>query len=998
MKVKNQIFEKFSGLRLILLAVLCAGVLGLSGAQPAHAASIGCTVNDLITAIDNANANPDTTTIDLATNCTYTLTVPISDGSGFHGLEITTPVIINGNGATITRDSSAPIFRIFLVTSTGSLTVGNLAVSNGNMNSPWPSQPIGGGILNFGTVTVNNSTVSGNSAVSDNPVPESNDDGFGGGIYNSNILILNNSTVSGNSAAEGGGIFNTGTLNVTGSTFSSNTADNQGGGIFNSDSGTVTVTNSLVSSNTCRLSLGGGISNNAGTLNVVDSTFSNNVCPTGGALWNGGTLSVRGSTFSSNTASAYNGGGISNLGTATVENSTLSGNSANEGGGIASSGTLNVANSTFSNNTGYIDGGGLSVFICTAATVTNSTFHGNSADRGGGIANYCGPVTVTNSTLSGNSASSFGGGLAKLNNFATVVLYNTIAAGNTNGDCASGSFGADAFNIDSDGSCDNATTRTMAQLALGLLANNGGSTQTMALGAGSVAIDAGNNTAATNAGLTTDQRGTGFPRIRGATVDIGAFEACAAGTYDTGSGCVPADPGHYVAAAGATSQTPCAPGFYQPNSGSVSCIAAGPGHYVASSASSAQTACASGSYQPNAGAAACNLASPGYFVDTAGATTQTACPTGYTSNVGATSCTPLDAIAPTAAPTQSPAANGAGWNNSNVTVSWNWADNAGGSGIDPGNCITSSTSSSEGTLPLSATCKDNVGNTGNVSYTVKVDKTAPSVSCGAADGLWHASDVSIACTSGDGTSGLANGADADFNLTTSVASGTETSNASTNSRSVADQAGNSATAGPISGNKIDKKAPSISITAPTATTYALNQVVAANYSCSDGGADVASCAGTVASGANLNTTSVGPKTFTLNATDNAANTSSVNVNYTVAYNFSGFFQPVDNGSVLNVVKAGSAVPVKFSLGGNFGLNIMAANSPASGAVTCSSSEPPDAIEETVTAGGSSLSYDATTNQYTYVWKTDKAWANTCRQLHVKLTDGTDHVADFKFTK
>ena len=56
------------------------------------------------------------------------------------------------------------------------------------------------------------------------------------------------------------------------------------------------------------------------------------------------------------------------------------------------------------------------------------------------------------------------------------------------------------------------------------------------------------------------------------------------------------------------------------------------------------------------------------------------------------------------------------------------------------------------------------------------------------------------------------------------------------------------------------------------------------------------------------------------------------------------------------------------------------------------------IEETVTAGGSSLSYNATTNQYTYVWKTDKAWANTCRQLHVKLSDGTNHVADFKFTK
>jgi hypothetical protein len=58
----------------------------------------------------------------------------------------------------------------------------------------------------------------------------------------------------------------------------------------------------------------------------------------------------------------------------------------------------------------------------------------------------------------------------------------------------------------------------------------------------------------------------------------------------------------------------------------------------------------------------------------------------------------------------------------------------------------------------------------------------------------------------------------------------------------------------------------------------------------------------------------------------------------------------------------------------------------------------DDIEQTVTAGGSSLSYDAGTGTYTYVWKTDKTWANTCRRLTVRLSDGTDHWADFRFTK
>jgi hypothetical protein len=89
---------------------------------------------------------------------------------------------------------------------------------------------------------------------------------------------------------------------------------------------------------------------------------------------------------------------------------------------------------------------------------------------------------------------------------------------------------------------------------------------------------------------------------------------------------------------------------------------------------------------------------------------------------------PTDSIAPTAAPTQFPPANGAGWNNTDVTVTWHWTDNAGGSGIDSANCTTSTVSSGEGaSLTLNATCKDLAGNTGNASYAVKVDKTKPTL-------------------------------------------------------------------------------------------------------------------------------------------------------------------------------------------------------------------------------------------------------------------------------
>jgi hypothetical protein len=213
-------------------------------------------------------------------------------------------------------------------------------------------------------------------------------------------------------------------------------------------------------------------------------------------------------------------------------------------------------------------------------------------------------------------------------------------------------------------------------------------------------------------------------------VTISYATICAAGTYDNGSSCVNADPGYYVDIAGATSQTPCEMGFYQPNSGATSCIPAAPGKYAPTIGMIAATDCALGSYQPNAGSSSCILASPGYFVDTIGAVAQSLCPVGYTSLAGAASCTPIDNLPPTPSPTQSPAANIAGWNNSDVTVIWNWADNAGGSGIDNANCNMSTVSSGEGNITLNASCKDLAGNTGSASYTIKVDKTAPVTSAG----------------------------------------------------------------------------------------------------------------------------------------------------------------------------------------------------------------------------------------------------------------------------
>ena len=113
------------------------------------------------------------------------------------------------------------------------------------------------------------------------------------------------------------------------------------------------------------------------------------------------------------------------------------------------------------------------------------------------------------------------------------------------------------------------------------------------------------------------------------------------------------------------------------------------------------------------------------------------------------------------------------------------------------------------------------------------------------------------------------------------------------------------------------------------------------------------------------------------------------------FDFSGFFPPVENPPTVNSVKAGRAIPIKFSLNGDQGLDIFESGFPKSQEVECDGSDPDD-VEETTTAGSSSLSYDPNSDQYTYVWKTDKSWSGACRELIVKLTDGSVHTALFNF--
>jgi hypothetical protein len=111
--------------------------------------------------------------------------------------------------------------------------------------------------------------------------------------------------------------------------------------------------------------------------------------------------------------------------------------------------------------------------------------------------------------------------------------------------------------------------------------------------------------------------------------------------------------------------------------------------------------------------------------------------------------------------------------------------------------------------------------------------------------------------------------------------------------------------------------------------------------------------------------------------------------------FSGFFQPVDNPPTVNVVNAGSAVPVKFSLGGNRGLAIFAPGYPRVLTIACAAGVVTDEIETTVAASSSGLQFDPSTGLYTYTWKTQKGWSG-CRRLELLFVDRSLRVADFKF--
>ena len=411
-------------------------------------------------ALEETNELAGADTINLQPNVTYALTM--SDSLGI-ALKIADSVTINGSNNTIdamgvgssllyvtkcVRDASASN-----VCAIGSpvVTVYGVSFLHGNAIQQ------GGGILNYGTLTLSHCVVSSNKAgkVGDNF-------GIGGGIFNNGTLTLSDCVVADN--------------NATGNTYG------YAGGIWNA--ATMIVANSVVSNNSTNgpSTLGGGIYNSGGTLTIDSSTIRGNL---------------------DNGTTGEGGGLIMNGGSAIVRNSTISGNRSYRGGGISAA-NLKLINSTVSGNFSFENGGGL--YVRDGVTLYNTTVTDNLANAddsgsaiGGGVYVVSGnSLTLTNSIVQGNARSIVSG------QFPT--LAGDECAGSLN------SLGDNLLSLDVDTThCTVAGNYGTGAANFGPLRRQiGGPTQTHALLTGSAAIDAGNlGGCADNvlgAVLTRDQR------------------------------------------------------------------------------------------------------------------------------------------------------------------------------------------------------------------------------------------------------------------------------------------------------------------------------------------------------------------------------------------------------------------------------------------------------------------------------------------------------------
>ncbi len=504
-------------LRSVYFVVIAGLLLGVASAV--HAQNFPVGVGDtagLIAAINTANATPGANTITLTVG-TYTLAAVDNGTAGPTGLPaITSTLTIVGNGARINRASAAS-FRLFYVTSTGSLTLQNMTLSGGlakggagglaGEGGGGGAAGIGGAVFNQGTLSITGCTLSSNSAQGGNG--GNNDDSFNNG--------------QGDNGSGGGGLGGDGGLspgNGGGPNGGATGPQGSDGGFGGGGGGAQDLGLSG--------GLGGFGGGGGGSALSAPGGIGGFGGGGGGAGYEGG-IGANGGFGGGNGGDGDIGGGYGGGG----------GGGAGMGGAIFNfGGSVTISNSTLAGNSAQGGGGG--VVIAGGGGIDGTAGSG----LGGGIFSRNGTVTLLNTTISFNTAAQGGRGVYLVSDgagiTASAVVNNTILGqtdntitdfdtGTVKGGTAPISSGTN--NLIRNTKAFGGTSSAADPLVFGL-SNNGGPTQTLLPNYGSPAIDAGSNAAA--AALNFDQRGQ--PRKFNGTVDIGAVEAAYALEANAGDG------------------------------------------------------------------------------------------------------------------------------------------------------------------------------------------------------------------------------------------------------------------------------------------------------------------------------------------------------------------------------------------------------------------------------------------------------------------------------
>jgi len=327
-----------------------------------------------------------------------------------------------------------------------------------------------------------------------------------------------------------------------------------------------------------------------------------------------------------------------------------------------------------------------------------------------------------------------------------------------------------------------------------------------------------------------------------------------------------------------------------------------------------------------------------------------------------------------------------------VDVAWEFSDAGSGlattSGCDP----TTLSADTDGT-DLTCAATDVAGNLATSTVGLRVDATPPVVTPTVSGPLgangWYVGDTTVSWSTSDATSGVVSTLGCDAALVSADTLGDLFSCTAT------DDAGNSASGETTV--RHDATPPAVSFTGGPAdgATYDFGDAVpAATCSATDAtsGVDAAGC---VVSGGG---TTVGSYTLTAGATDLAGNHGSATRGYTVrAWALDGFLKPVNMGtSVVNTVKAGSTVPLKFTvLRGGVPMTAGIGAAFSAKKVPCDGTAVPDAVEEFLTTGQTSLRYDATAGQWIQNWATPSGGKGFCYRVALTTADGSSTAAAFQ---